>query len=1095
MKKRILAFFVLLVAVGIFAQEWQDPNQNGRNKLDGFAEHYGFANEKDAIQGTKESASNIKMLNGDWKYSWSANPSDVIDGFWNVDFDDSAWDLLPVPSNPEVYGYGYPHYLNQRNPFPAKPPYVMTTAPNNWSVQKDGHPVHSYREDFVVPADWKGDEIFLQFDGAGSAVTVWLNGKEVGYSEDARLPAVFDITDFINPVGSENTLAVQVIKYSDGSYVECQDFWRLSGIFRDVYIFSKAKISFKDFRIVTDLDENYLNADLKVSVELQNNQDRDVTTSIELKLLQLGKTTTEVFTETIENCQVLGENVSSFDFVKAIKNPAKWSAEIPNLYKLVLTLKDETGAVLEMTSANVGFREVEVKEGNLLVNGKRIFIKGVNRHEMDPIYGYYPTKEMMLKDVLLMKQSNINTVRGSHYPTAPEFYALCDTYGLYVIDEANVESHGMGYGPATLAKDPQWGKTYLERYQRMVMRTKNVPSVIIWSVGNEMGDGVNTEAAYAWGKKYDPTRPIQNERAGFANHTDIFAPMYMNLSEMKKYAEGKGIIYWAESIHSGVSKTRQWPLILCEYAHAMGNSVGNFQDYWDVIENYPYLQGGSIWDWVDQALLIDATKPEWSEDMLDPANSSKRASGLPNTRMDVEHKKVIPSTLIAKSYDKTKKWFYAYGGDFGDFPNDGNFLANGLVQPDRTPNPHLIEVKKVYQNFGIKMSDAKIGKIEIFNKAFFQGTENFKISWLLREDGETFETGEILDFTVVPREKASFVIPYQFDSLKKDKEYLLSVYIQLKADTSWGNAGFSIAYEQMAVKKADRVASLVVASSELTVENRASTIKIKTAAADFVVDKKLGTITSCLVDGEELIESPMMHNFFRAPTDNDIGNNMDVWARSWMKRTADKGRSRVKIISKDSSKVVISAVTRLSGITRVTKIFTFTADGTVKVNYSMRTADLANIPRVGLRFNMPAEFNQIEWYGRGPSDNYIDRKTGYEVATYKSTAREMMHMYVKPQETGNRTDVRWFSVTNDTGKGLKVSGCPTIDFSAIPMTQEKLMKSTHIFQVLEDEPFTVVSIDYKQMGVGGDDSWGAQTHSQYKMKGKQSYSFSIEILK
>ncbi len=1098
MNKNLLSIMFLFVAFALAAvPAWQDENVNARNKVAAYAQHMSFANEADALVGTRDKASNVQLLNGNWTYKWVNDPSKTPADFFAVGYNDSGWGELVVPSNPEVYGHGAPLYINARNPFPNNPPFVNGNAPADWTVSKEGNATHLYREKFTVPANWKGQEIFMEFEGAGSAMTLYINGKEVGYSEDARLPATFNITPFINEFGSENQLAVQVIKFSDGSYVECQDFWRLSGIFRDVYIFAKAPTHIRDFRVVTDLDANYENAELILDFELENFTSEASANSINLKLID-SKTKAVIFTDKIDGCTVDSKSSAHFEYSKTLTNPKKWSAEVPNLYKLFIELKDASGKTSEFTVQNVGFREVEVKKGNLLVNGKRVFVKGVNRHEMDPIYGYTVTSEMAMKDLVLMKQHNINTVRTSHYPTNSAFYDLCDELGFYVIDEANVESHGMGYGPASLAKAPSWEQTYVERFQNMVIRDKNHPSIIIWSVGNEMGDGIGTEASYSWGKSYDSTRPIQNERAGFADHTDIFAPMYFSIPNIIRYAKGQPTTYWAEHPHLPAQKERQWPLILCEYAHAMGNSVGNFQDYWDQIETLPFLQGGCIWDWVDQALLIDANKPGFTADMLDPKFSNKRASGIPNTRHNFVHKTPLTSDLVAKDYDKDGKWLYAYGGDFGDFPNDGNFLANGLVQPDRTPNPHLTEVKKVYQNFAAKMVDAKTGQVEITNEAFFENANVYDLKWIVRENGKDFETGIVTISDLAPRAKQTITLPYNYDAFAPENEYLVTVYLTLKNDEWWGKAGYEQAYEQFVVKAADPnalKASDACPFSTIAIDQNMQTINVKVGKTVYGFQKNLGTLASMSVDGIEMLEAPLTHNFFRAPTDNDIGNNMDNWARIWLNATRNKGMSSLKVVTSGEQKVVLKGITRLPGLTRVTKLFTITSCGKLTVDYKMTTLSAANIPRVGLKFETGSQFNQVKYYGRGPTDNYIDRKTGYEIKEYRSTARDMFHNYVRPQETGNRTDTRWFELSNEAGLGFRVTGTPTIDFGVLPISQEKLMNSTHIHQVLDDADTVSVFVDYKQQGVGGDDSWGAHTYPEYKMRGKQSYSFCIQPIK
>jgi beta-galactosidase len=698
---KIIVFLILFLILmsgarqtRVYADEtndWENPQMIGQNKEPANCTLIPYAALGKAINGVREESVFYKTLNGNWRFHWVSKPSDRPLEFYRPDYDISEWDEIPVPSNWQMYGYGRPIYLNVRYPFKKNPPLI----------QHDYNPVGSYRTKFEVPACWIQRQIFIHFDGVESAFYLWINGQKVGYSQGSRTPAEFNITEYIQD--GKNILAVEVFRWSDGSYLECQDFWRLSGIFRGVYLFSTPSIHIRDFEVNCDLDEEYQDAVLNVTARVRNYSAKAVeNTKVEVSLLDAANN--PVGSEVLLQGSSVYVSPGAESIVKmkaSVRNPLKWSAEKPHLYTVLVKLNNEKGEIIETESCKFGFRKVEIKEGQLLLNGAPILIKGVNRHEHDPDTGHAVSLDSMVKDILLMKQFNINTVRTAHYPDDPQWYELCDQYGIYVIDEANIESHGIGYRPEnTLANKPEWKKAHLDRIISMVERDKNHPSVIIWSMGNEAGDGTTFEAASEWIHRRDPSRPVHYERAGRRPHTDIVCPMYSRIGSIVKYAQEK----------------QERPLIMCEYAHAMGNAVGNLKEYWDAIEEYKHLQGGSIWDWVDQGLrkITDDGKEYW-----------------------------------------------AYGGDFGDDPNDGNFCINGLVFPDRKIPPKLWEVKKVYQSVDVEEEDLTQGKIRIQNKYYFTNLNEFEADWTLYEDGKAKQRGSIEQLDVAPGESKVFTLPIE----------------------------------------------------------------------------------------------------------------------------------------------------------------------------------------------------------------------------------------------------------------------------------------------------------------------------------------------
>jgi len=1048
MKHEKLLSLVILLSVFFAANaansagktpDWENPEVFRINKESAHCTLMSYDNVRQAMRADRTCSVYYTSLNGKWKFHWSKDPQSRPVEFYKDSFDVSVWDNIAVPSNWEMLGYGTPIYTNQTYPFKKDPPRVMGTPPEDYTAFDARNPVGSYKTSFNIPVDWKGREIFITFDGVESAFYLWVNGQKVGYSQDSRTPAEFRITKYLR--AGTNNLAVEVYRFSDGSYLEDQDFWRMSGIFRDVFLSATPKVHIFDFFAKPTLDANYNDGRLTIETEVKNYDSQSSFTPVLTVELFDSKGKSVVKLKSIETPDIQPSSSAQYVMFADVKNPAKWSAETPNLYTLVISLTDKnSGEIIETVSCRLGFRIIEIKDGVLLVNGKYVYIKGVNRHEHDPDTGHYVTRESMVKDIILMKQNNVNAVRTCHYPNVPLWYDLCDEYGLYLIDEANIESHGMGWGKDSLAKKVQWQKAHIDRTVNMVERDKNHASVIIWSLGNEAGDGVNFETTYKWLKQRDPSRPVQYERAEEKPHTDIICPMYATIETIVDYATKKDIYR---------------PLIQCEYSHAMGNSCGNLADYWIAMKKHRALQGGFIWDWVDQGLR--------------------------------------------KTDTKTGKEFWAYGGDFGDRPTDWNFCINGLVQPDRKPNPHLFEMKKVYQNISVKMIKAEQGIIEINNEYNFINLDGFvTLHWEVTENGVVVQKGTVKDLDVQPESSKQIRLAYDVNKFNKQAEYLLKVNFLLAENTVWAKKGHLLAWEQFELQKAC-AASSSVADMAADVADEKDVIRItgKDFSVDF--DKSQGVITSYKIKGNEFLVAPLVPNFWRVPTDNDGGQNnpgskmaerLGIWKNAGTERKTEK----VAFEKNNSQSVTVRIDTVLNAGQSLLQIeYTVYGSGKIKVkNNLMPDGNLPEIPRIGMQMQMPNRYCNMEWYGRGPHENYWDRNVGAAVGTYSQDATKPEHIYVRPQENGNKTDVRWMTLTDKSGVGIKVVGLPLVDVSAWPYSMQDLANARHPYEIPQRD-FVTVNIDYKQMGVGGDNSWGRKTHPEYTLPAKNyEYEFSIE---
>ncbi|MHC4558726.1 MAG: beta-galactosidase, LacZ type [Planctomycetota bacterium] len=1013
--------------------DWENPEVVGRNKEQGHCTLVPYPDTETALQCKREASPFYKSLNGKWKFNWVLKPSERPLDFYKPDYDVSGWKEIPVPSNWQMHGYGRPIYLNMRYPFPVNPPYIP----------HDYNPVGSYRKQFTVPVGWEGRQVFIHFDGVKSAFYIWVNGRKVGYSQDSMLPAEFNITKYLKR--GKNTLAVEVYRWSDGSYLEDQDMWRLSGIYRNVYLFATPQVHIRDFAVRTDLDESYTDATLMVRPRISNYTTQDLKgwiVEVQLYDAEAESILPEALSRSVSS--ITGERYPQrgnvpFGLLKAtIKNPHKWSAETPYLYTLVVTLKDSVGNVVEIESCRVGFREIEIKEGQLFVNSKSIKLFGVNRHEHDPDHGRAIPVSRMIQDIKLLKTHNLNAVRTSHYPDDPIWYDLCDEYGIYLIDEANLETHGVG---GFFSNVPAWNTAFMERAIRMVERDKNHPSVIFWSLGNESGCGPNHSAMAEWIHYYDPTRPVHYEGAAARPHdpyyVDMISRMYARIPEIIRLA---------------TDPDDNRPMVLCEYSHAMGNSVGNLKEYWDAIRSHKRLIGGFIWDWADQGLC---------------------------------------------KTDKDGKEFWAYGGDYGDNPNDGNFCCNGLVQPDRKPNPSLYEVRKVYQRISVTPIEPLAGSVSIRNEYDFTDLNFVDILWELTEDGKTIQKGKLPKLSLAPGKDITITIPFEKPKLQPGAEYWLKISFALADDVPWANRGHVVAWEQFKIPFDSPRALLadVAAMPPLKLQESDKALRITGRDFELVIGKLSGVIESLRLGSTELIAEPLIPNFWRAPIDNDNGNNMPkrlgIWRRAGQNRIVAKVTSEQ--ISPQVIRITVDAKLSVGTDCRYTSIYTVFGSGDIIVAGSIEpSGELSlNMPRFGMQMAIPGDFSTMSWFGRGPNESYWDRKTGSAVGLYSGPVEENFHPYVRPQETGNKTDVRWLALTNKKGVGLLAVGMPLLSASAWPFTMDDLEKAEHIHELPRRKTITV-NLDYKQMGVGGDDSWGARTHPEYTLPpGAYSYRFRL----
>ena len=1031
---KIIAIALCLCAIQATAQnnDWENQTLIDQNKEKPHATFMIYDRTDDVITDDYSRSPYCQSLNGTWKFRYADRAAERMLDFYRTDLNDNPWDDIPVPSNWEIQGFGIPIYTNIIYPFPKNPPFVG-----------EDNPVGTYRKSFSVPDSWSGREVILQFGSISGCAFVYLNGQKVGMTKASKTAAEFNITPFLKK--GKNLLAVQVFRWHDGSYLEDQDFWRLSGIERDVFIYALPKLTIWDFFLKPDLDARYANGLFSAEVDLRQfagNTTKAATLSLDI----LDKGGKSVFTQ--QQKLTLGTGpIQTLKFSGAVTNPLKWSAETPNLYHCILTLKDDKGALLALTGARIGFRKVEIKDAQLMVNGVSTLVHGVNRHEHHESTGHVISKASMLQDIRLMKQFNINAVRASHYPNDPLWYKLCDEYGLYLVDEANVEVHGMGAAlqgrfdtlvhPAYRA---DWAPAFMDRFHRLVERDKNHPSVILWSLGNECGNGIVFHDGYKWMKQRDPSRPVQFEQAGEDWNTDIVCPMYPGINYMKSYA----------------ASDKKRPFIMCEYSHAMGNSNGNFQEYWDIIMSDKKMQGGFIWDWVDQGL------------------KAKNENGD----------------------------YWAYGGDLGGFylQNDENFCANGLVAADRSIHPGLYEVKKGYQNIVFKAGDLLKGTIEVANLFDFTNLDQYDFKWELVKNGKTASTGSF-NLALAPHQQKAVQLP--IPAIGSDAEFFLNVYAYAKTGTEMVPAGHEVASEQFKLGLGDYFILQPESEGLLQITRDENRLHFKSGNAEGDFDLRNGRFARFgMENGPNLWQLPEPY-FWRAPLDNDFGNGMPYNMGIWRTAHADKKVRKVSVGDQSDDGLPISVEYELTGIAvPYTVEYVIQNDGSVKVTASIDLTgrDLPELPRYGMRMQLPGKYEHLAWYGRGPWENYNDRNRASFVGLYDDlVANQYVWNYIRPQESGYKTDVRWLSLTDADGKGLQIEGIQPICFSATDIATEELdpgltKKQQHPSD-LRPHDAVFLHIDLKQRGVGGDNSWGALPHEQYRLLDKQyTYGYVMRLI-
>ena len=1025
-------------------RDWENPEMFNQNREAPHASMISYADERSALEAEKRNSPNYISLDGIWKFNYVDSPDKRPYWFFKDDYDIRDWDDIEVPSNWQMKGYDVPIYVNIGYAFKMNPPYI----PHDWN------PVGSYKRTFTVPAGWNEKEVFLQFGAVSSAFYVWVNEQLVGYSQDSKTPAEFNITRYLKK--GNNTLSVEVYRWSDGSYLEDQDFFRLSGIQRSVFLHARPKTFISDFFAVGDLENNYKDGLLKLDVSLKTADPEAKDFIVEASIFEDDQ---KIYSET-KNIK-LADNKASVNFIKQFPGVKKWTSETPDLYSLVLNLKDNFGNNLESVSSRIGFRKVEIFDSRLHVNGVAILLKGTNMHEHNDITGHVIDEATILKDIRVMKSNNINAVRTSHYPQQELWYDMCDKYGLFLIDEADIESHGIGYDKdVTLADKKEWAAAHLDRMQRMVERDKNHPSVIIWSLGNEAGDGHNFLENYKWAKARDLTRPVQYERAEKSTntterHTDIYCPMYARIGDIEAYAR---------------DPKNDRPLILCEYAHAMGNSTGNLQDYWNVIEKYPKLQGGFVWDWVDQGIL---------------------------------------------KTDENGEKYWAYGGDFGEegIPSDGNFCINGLTWPDRTGKPGLAEVNKVYQYIGFEPLNLAAGSIKIRNKYFFTDLSEFVFDWDIVSDGVAVKSGKLSFPGFKPGRDTVVNIPVSGIEAAPGTEYFLNLRVSrsdewnyVPEDHVYASAQYKLPVQgKPVVAKLDQLAVLQTNTEGKKLEVSGSDIKI-------VFDLEKGTMESFSYKGKPILRKGPEPDFWRPPTDNDYGYDMDKKLGVWKKAGEKAIVKKANISQPEIGKAVITFEydipgdngEKIAGYVTTYTVFS-SADVIVKNQFSKVSDKVPEIPRMGMQMQLPEDFMNLKWFGRGPHENYIDRKTSADVGLYESTVDDQYVPYIRPQENGYKTDTRWLTLTDENGTGLLVSGNPLICFAALKNIHDDFESPGKLSQYRKDaksanthtinvKPRELVNlnVDLGQMGVGGDDSWGAMIHPEYRLlEKKYEYSFRL----
>lgn len=1038
-KRSIITSLLAASGLSVCAQTvpWLDETKTEENRMKMHASYTAFANDAEAAKNSWKQSSNYQSLNGDWKFFWAEAPAGLPQHFESTSFNDNNWKTFKVPGNWEMNGYGFPIYTTSGFEFAylmpnktANPPMVPMQV-NNTGV---------YRREVNIPEQWQGKEVVLHVGAAKSNLAVWVNGKYVGYGEDSKLPSEFNLTPYLTK--GRNLIVMRVMRWCDANYIEDQDMWRLSGITRDCYLVARNPAHIYDVELIPDLDSLYKNATLKTKLTLNQKPSVKFTADIEIK----------------DSTRLIASRKVSFDTAAAealnipVTAPKLWTGETPNLYDVIVRLRNASGDVIEVIRQKIGFRKIEIKNGQYLVNGKPVIIKGVNRHETDPVTGQTITREAMLRDIQLMKKFNINSVRTSHYPNSEIWLDLCDQYGIYVVGEANIESHGMGYDiTQTMANRPTWLQAHLQRVQRMVERDKNHASIVIWSMGNEAGNGYNFYSCYLWMKQRDPSRPIQYERAvadyrklTWEWNSDIVNPMYPSPAAMLSY------------VQNNPQPTR--PFIMCEYAHAMGNSLGNFTDYWKVIRDNPkHFQGGFIWDFVDQCF--------------------QRINSKGDT-------------------------VYTYGGDYEpqEAITDWNYAAKGIFYANRTPYPHAAEMKKVYQDIHTTITGAD--ELEIYNEKFFSDLANAKLDWEVIVNGKRVQSGSVTDVNVLPHQKRMIALPIK---TLPAGEAFLNLSFKTKNAQPLVPAGYEIATEQLSLGGSYKNDLSVKAGSVLTKTEGGGVITISSPTVSVAFDQKTGFLTRYAVNKKQYIEAgTALHpNFWRAPNDNDFGADLQNKLKAWKTTTAQPVLKKLSSVVENNVAIVKAEYNLPEVYSRLQLQYTINAKGELLTHQQLIVTDTSKkvemLPRFGMQWILPAGFNRVEYYGRGPQENYQDRNFGTNLGIYKQTVDAQYFPYVTPQETGNKTDVRWYRVTNGSGKGLQVTSTLPLSISALHYYDSDLDDGAKRHQRhaadLVKRPQTQWNIDYKQMGVGGIDSWRSRPMVQYQLPYKSyEYSFMIKPL-
>lgn len=1098
----LAALFLSMTTVASAANEpkkpyWQDIQVVAVNKEYPRTSFMTYDNRAAALTNKFENSKYYRLLNGTWKFYFVDSYKELPENITDPQISTAAWKDIKVPGNWEVQGHGVAIYTNHGYEFKPKNPQPPQLPEMN--------PVGVYRRDIDIPADWDGRDIYLHLAGAKSGVYVYINGKEVGYSEDSKNPAEFLINNYVQP--GKNVLTLKIFRWSTGSYLECQDFWRISGIERDVFLYAQPKAALKDFRIQSTLDDTYKNGLFTLNTDLRNHRSTDSKVSLVYELLdKQGK----IIASEEKTTLVPAGEVRTLSFEKTLPNVQTWTSEAPNLYKILMTVK-ENGQVNEIIPFNVGFRRIEIKQTNelagngkpytlLFINGQPLKLKGVNIHEHNPETGHYVTEELMRRDFELMKQHNLNSVRLCHYPQSRRFYELCDEYGLYVYDEANIESHGMYYSlnkGGSLGNNPEWLLPHMDRTINMFERNKNYPSLTIWSLGNEAGNGYNFYQTYLWLKQADKTlmnRPVNYERAQWEWNSDMYVPQYPSAK-------------WLGEIGKNGSDR---PVVPSEYSHAMGNSSGNLWDQWKEIYKYPNLQGGYIWDWVDQGLL---------------------------------------------ETDKNGRSYWAYGGDYGvDAPSDGNFLCNGLVNPDRTPHPALAEVKYAHQNVGFEAIDAAQGKFLVKNRFYYTNLKKYMIRYTVMENGKKIRLGKV-SLDIEPQASKELIVPVSGLKAKQGTEYFVNFVVTTVVPEPLIPVGYDIAYDQFRLPIEPLQNTYNSNGPALKVETQGENLVALSSKVNFTFNKQSGLVTSYRVNGTEYFKDGfgIQPNFWRAPNDNDYGNGAPKRQQIWKQSSknfkvvdssiAMEGKEAVLTVNyllAAGNLYIVTYRIHPSGAVNVGVRFTSTdmQAATTEVSEATRMATFTpgseaarkatsklEVPRIGIRFRLPAEMNEVEYFGRGPEENYIDRNAGTMIGLYRNTADKMYYNYVRPQETGHHTDTRWLTLSRKGGKGLTIMADSIIGFNALRNSIEdfdseealphprqwsnftpeevanhdeeaarNVLRRMHHVNDISPRDFVEVCIDMKQQGVAGYDSWGARPEPAYTLPANKEYNWGFTLL-